>query len=63
MGNISCVINFIHEHNSMNLVEFDNMNELTTWMTLDHIIDLHHKNKICNMVYSNAQMGETWKQG
>jgi hypothetical protein len=25
----------------MNLVEFDNMNELTIWMELDHIIDLH----------------------
>ncbi len=62
MGNISCVI-FIHEHSSMNLVEFDNVNELTTWMKLDHIVDLHHTNKIYNMVDSNAQMGETWKYG
>jgi hypothetical protein len=46
----------------MNLVEFDNMNELTTWMKLDHIIDLHHKNNIYNMD-SNAQMGATWKYG
>jgi hypothetical protein len=37
-----CVINFVHEHGSMNLVESDNMNELTTWMELDHIVDLHH---------------------
>jgi hypothetical protein len=57
MGNISCVINFIHEHSLMNLVEFDNMNELTTWMELDHIIDLRHTNKIYNMVDSNAQRG------
>jgi len=39
----------------MNLVEFDNMNELTIWMELDHIVDLHHRNKISNMVDSNVQ--------
>jgi hypothetical protein len=44
----------------MNLVEFDNMNELIIWMELDHIVDLHHINKIYNMVDSNAQRGETW---
>ncbi len=62
-GNFSFVINFIHKHSSMNLVEFDNMNELTIWMELDHIVDLHHINKIYNMVDSNDQMGETWKYG
>jgi hypothetical protein len=63
LGNISCVINFIHEHSFMNLVKFDNMNELTIWMELDHIVDLHHINKIYNMVDSNVQRGETWKYG
>jgi hypothetical protein len=61
LHNISCVIDFIHEHSSMNLVEFDNMNELTIWMELDHIVDLRHTIKIYNMVDSNAQRGETWK--
>jgi hypothetical protein len=47
----------------MNLVEFDNMNELTILMELDHIVDLHHTNKIYNMVDSIAQRVETWKYG